>query len=66
MESLLREGKGLESIPAGALLTPTAKDAIKEFEKLVVVAFKERVEGRGKAGTIIGNIYRYIYIYVCE
>ena len=32
MESLLREGKGLESIPAGALLTPTAKDAIKEAQ----------------------------------
>ena len=30
METLLREGKGLESIPEGVLLTPTAKDAIKE------------------------------------
>ena len=30
VETLLREGKGLESIPEGVLLTPTAKDAIKE------------------------------------
>ena len=30
VEALLREGRGLDSIPAGALLTPTAKDAIKE------------------------------------
>ncbi len=30
VETLLREGKELASIPAGALLTPTAKDAIKE------------------------------------
>ncbi len=32
VEALLRDGNGLESIPAGVLLTPTAKDAIKEAE----------------------------------
>ena len=32
VEALLREGRGLESIPAGGLLTPTAKDAIKEAQ----------------------------------
>ena len=32
VEALLREGRGLESIPAGVLLTPTAKDAIKEAQ----------------------------------
>ena len=30
VEALLRAGKGVESIPEGALLTPSAKDAIKE------------------------------------
>jgi L-fuculose-phosphate aldolase len=29
VEALLREGKGVDAIPAGVLLTPTAKDAIK-------------------------------------
>lgn len=29
VEALLRSGKGLDAIPAGVLLTPTAKDAIK-------------------------------------
>ncbi|NNC90169.1 MAG: class II aldolase/adducin family protein [Akkermansiaceae bacterium] len=30
VEALLRAGKGVDSIPDGVLLTPTAKDAIKE------------------------------------
>ncbi|MHC4924173.1 MAG: class II aldolase/adducin family protein, partial [Planctomycetota bacterium] len=30
VEALLREGKGVESIPDGVLLTPSAKDVIKE------------------------------------
>lgn len=30
VEALIRAGKGVESIPKGVLLTPTAKDAIKE------------------------------------
>ena len=29
VEALIRRGRGLESIPEGILLTPTAKDAIK-------------------------------------
>ena len=32
VEALLREGRGLDSIPAGVLLTPTAKDVIKEAQ----------------------------------
>ena len=47
VEALLREGRGLDSIPAGVLLTPTAKDAIKEARtrrKRVVTAGAVRVE----------------------
>ena len=32
VEALIRAGKGVEAIPDGVLLTPTAKDAIKEAQ----------------------------------
>lgn len=42
VEALLKQGQGLESIPAGVLLTPSAKDVLKEAAT--------RAQRRAKAG----------------
>lgn len=46
VEALLRAGKGIDSIPQGVLLTPTAKDAIKEAQSR-----KRRMVNSGEAAS---------------